>query len=183
METAGKGAHPRLGVPQDSGAQCQPQLPPASRSCHGALRTWLPQLPLRATTWSEPQPGGYFWLCITSQLTLPPRCHSPATHPHARPSSRPRARACAPTTPGHLSRLCHACQPPASPLPAPRPCQSSPSPRIRAAGSDAWRLQSVESRQPQPRAAAWVPSAWGAPLWPLASTELPGRSRRAFGIK
>lgn len=75
--------------------------------------------PSPSPTWSEPQPGGYFWLCITSQLTLPPHCHSPATHPHARPSSHACTRVCAPIVPGHLSRLCHTCHPPANPLPAP----------------------------------------------------------------
>lgn len=180
-----EGAHPRLGVPQHPRARRQPQLPPVSRSCHGALRTWLPQLPLQATTWSEPQPGGYFWLCITSQLTLPPLLPRTPTHDHPRTLCTcvcpHRARLPWPPVP-HVPAPC---QPPASP----RPCQHSPSPHIRAAGGDAWRLQSrrlshgVESCQPSPCAAAWVPSAWGALLWPLASTELPGRSHRAFGIK
>lgn len=111
--------------------------------------------------------------------SLPLSCHAPppttilarlhtCVCPHrARPSQPP------------VPHVPPPCQPPASP----RPCWHSPSPRIRAAGGDAWRLQSVESCQPQPHSAAWVPSAWGAPLWPLTSTELPGRSHRAFGIK
>lgn len=71
-------------------APAAPSKPPAAEAV-GHCGTWLPQLPLLAVTWSEPQPGGYFWLCITSQLTLPPCCRSPATYPHARPSSHARA--------------------------------------------------------------------------------------------
>lgn len=92
-----EGAHPWLGGPWDPRAQepapAAPTKPPAAEAV-GHCGTWLSQLPRLAVTWSEPQPGGYFWLCITSQLTLLPCCRSPAMHPHARPSSH----ACVPPT-------------------------------------------------------------------------------------
>lgn len=92
----GEGAHPWLGVPRHPRARepalATPATSPAAEAV-GRCGTWLPQLPLLTVTWSEPQPGDYFWLCITSQRTLPPRCRSPATHPRARPSLHARAAA------------------------------------------------------------------------------------------
>lgn len=47
--------------------------------------------------------------------SLPLSCHAP----HARPSSHALARVCTPTVPGLLGRLCHTCQPSASPCQPP----------------------------------------------------------------
>jgi len=152
---------PGRGAPTGTRASpTAPTTPPAAEAA-GHCGTWLPQLPLLAVPWSEPQPGGYFWLCITFQLTPPPRCHSPAMHP---PLTRPSSHA-------------HAC--------APRPGrQRSPSLRIKVAGGDArcprcWR-PSRGVATCQPRAAAQAPWAKATSLRPRPQPHVSTKPQSAW---
>lgn len=113
----GEGAHPWLGVLRDPRARKpSPAVPTkpaeprpwgtAGRGCRSSCSSPLPGL--------SRGPGGYFWLCITSQLTLPPSCHSPATYHHppcATILARPRTSLCPPATLGRPGCQHSVCQP------------------------------------------------------------------------
>lgn len=135
-----EGARPRLGGSRGTPGHTR------QWGC-GALRGLAAAASLLAVIGSEPQLGGYFWLCITSTAHAaalvplsPPHAHA-AVHAHPCAPPRPQTHTVhpgpVPTAPGSLV--------------APQP----PWPHIKAAGGDAWWLShTVASCQPQLGAAA-----------------------------